>query len=115
LALDWNRYKSNYMKFDSVGDSIEGTILALSEGEDFNGHPCPQLTIDTDSGPRKVTCGQVMLQAALAEKEPLEGDFVRITYSGAGEIRPGRTPAKLFSVTVTRKGAEEAVAAADLA
>lgn len=100
------------MKFEDIGDTLSGTIISIEEGSDFNGNACPQLIIDTDAGPRKVTAGQKMLQAALAEKEPDEGDFITIAYTGDGEGRPGRAPAKLFKVDVTRKGAE--VTTADL-
>ena len=114
MAMDWKRYKSSFFKFEDIGDSISGTVLTVGEADDFNGNPCPKLVIDTDSGPRTVTAGQVMLQAALAEKEPDEGDHITITYYANGEGKPGRAPAKLFKVEVTRKGAQEKVGAADL-
>lgn len=113
MGLNWGKYKSDWFKFEDIGDSIGGNIISLEEGSDYNGNTVPQLVIETDSGPRKVTAGQVMLQAALAEKEPEEGDHITITYSGNGEGKPGRAPAKLFKVEVTRAGAE-AVTAADL-
>lgn len=113
--MDWSRFKSDFMSFSSIGDSIAGTIIALGMGADFNDNPCPQLTLDTDDGVRKVTCGQKMLQATLAEKEPDEGDHITITYYADGEKKAGRNPAKLFTVEVIRKGAEEPVAAGDLA
>jgi hypothetical protein len=43
-----------------------------------------------------------MLKAALAEHEPDEGDWIRITYTGDGERKPGRAPTKLFAVEVRR-------------
>lgn len=115
MAMDWSKYKSSFMKFEQIGDSIAGDIVAITDGDDFNGNPCPQLTLDTEDGVRKVTCGQKMLQAALAEREPQEGDHITITYSGVGEGKPGRAPAKLFTVEVVRAAEVEKVSAADLA
>lgn len=114
MGLNWSKYKSEYVSFHDVGDAVQGTVISLSEGQDFNGNPCPQLVIDTTDGARTVTAGQTMLKAALAEKEPLEGDYITITYSGVGEGKPGRAPAKLFTVEVER-GSGEAVGAADIA
>lgn len=109
MALNWNKYKSSegsrFFKFEGIGDSISGTIVSIEEGKDFNQKACPELLIETDEGNKQVTCGQVMLQSALAEKEPEEGDFIAITYYANGEGKPGRAPAKLFKVDVKRGGA----------
>lgn len=109
VALNWSKYKSaegsRFFKFAEIGDSISGTILSIEEGTDFNQRPCPALIIETDEGNKEVTAGQVMLQAALAEKEPEEGDFITITYYANGEGKPGKAPAKLFKVDVKRGGA----------
>lgn len=113
--INWKKYASDFMTFESVGDSIAGTILSVEEGKDFNGNGVPQLVIETGDGARTVTAGQVMLKAALAEKEPDEGDWIQIVYTANGEGRPGKAPAKLFKVEVTRKGAETPVTASDLA
>ena len=112
--VDWNRYKGDFVKFDAIGTSVEGDILSIEEGRDFNGGPAPQLTIDTAEGVKKVTAGQVMLQRALAEKQPQEGDRISITYYANGEGKPGQAPAKLFKVDLVRAGEQAAVGAADL-
>jgi hypothetical protein len=102
VGINWSKYRSDYVSFSDVGTSVEGTIVSLTEGSDYNGQACPQLVIDTADGVRTVTAGQTMLKAALAEHEPDEGDWIRITYTGDGERKPGRAPTKLFAVEVRR-------------
>lgn len=88
-----------YMKFDSVGDSIHGTITAIRRHMFDDGSVAPQITLDTAEGPRTVTCGQVRLKAALAEKRPGVGDVITITLDGI-EKRAGGKTLKLFTVVV---------------
>jgi hypothetical protein len=102
-TFQWDKYAQNgeYATFNEVGDQIVGVVKVIREGRDFNGNPCPELVLELEDGDEKtVTAGQVMLKAALAEKAPKEGDRIRITYSGVGDARPGRAPAKLFTVDV---------------
>lgn len=112
MSFDYSKYTQSgeYVKFENVGDQVVGTIKSIQEGRDFNGNPCPLLILEVDDeGTEKtLTAGQVMLKAELAEKQPQVGDRVRITYSGTGEARPGKAPAKLFTVDV-KKGPHELV------
>jgi hypothetical protein len=103
VAFDYDSYTvtGSFVKFENVGDSVVGIIKQVREGKDFNGNPCPELILEDDDGDeRTVTAGQVLLRAALAEKAPQPGDKIRITYSGVGEGKPGKAPAKLFTVEV---------------
>jgi hypothetical protein len=104
MSFDYNQYASNgdYATFKEVGDQVVGIIKAVREGRDFNGNPCPELILETgdDGDETTVTAGQVLLKAALAEKAPQVGDKIRITYSGVGDAKPGKAPAKLFTVDV---------------
>ena len=104
MPFDYDKYATNggaYMKFENVGDQIVGVIKEVREGRDFNGNPCPELVLEDDDGDeRVVSAGQVLLKAALAEKAPQKGNKVRITYSGIGDAKPGKAPAKLFTVDV---------------
>lgn len=118
MGFEYGKYTKSggFMRFDEIGDSIEGEVLIVQEGNDFNGNPCPELIIETPSeGTKTVTAGQAMLKVALAEKQPQKGDRVRITYSGHGEGKPGRAPSKLFEVVVEKAGATAPVSAEDLA
>jgi hypothetical protein len=103
MSFNYDKYTSgDYVKFDEVGDSVTGIIKEIREGRDFNGNPCPLITLEvSEEGDEKtLTAGQVLLKAALAEKAPQVGDKIRITYSGVGEAKPGKAPAKVFTVDV---------------
>lgn len=103
MGFDYDKYATSgeYVKFENVGDSVIGVIKQVREGADFKGNPCPELVLEDDEGnERTVSAGQVMLKAALAEKRPSEGDRVRIVYSEVGDAKPGKAPAKLFTVDV---------------
>lgn len=95
----WDGYKGDRFKFTEAGDSIEGTITRLS-ATDFGDGPVPIVTIDD----KEVTCSQRVLQMRLAELAPEVGDWLKITYDGEdhARARPGRSPAKLFTVVVKR-------------
>jgi hypothetical protein len=103
-GFDWNDFKQtgDWITFDEVGDQVIGVVTAVRSGKDFNGNPCPELVIDLedDGGEKTLTAGQVMLKKALAEAAPQVGDRIWIMYSGVGDAKPGRAPAKLFEVKV---------------
>lgn len=104
--FDWTNFKQtgDWITFDEVGDQVIGTVTAVRVGKDFNGNPCPELVIDLedDGGEKTLTAGQKVLQSKLAEEAPQVGDRIWILYSGVGDARPGRAPAKLFEVKVKR-------------
>lgn len=111
MSFDYNNYTQNgdWVTFNDVGDGVIGTVQSIHEGADFKGNPCPELVIVDDNGDEKIlTAGQVMLKAALAEKSPQVGDKIRIVYSGIGEAKPGKAPAKLFTIDV-KEGTPETV------
>ena len=104
MPFDYSKYTSGtgaYVKFENVGDRVIGVVKEVREGRTFKGNPCPELVLEDESGEERiVTASQVMLRAALAERQPQPGDKVRIIYSGVGEAKPGQAPPKLFSVDV---------------
>jgi hypothetical protein len=109
MSYDWEPFEGGdgeFVSFKNVGDEIIGAITDIRTGKDFNGNPCPEIHITTDEGDERiVTAGQVMLKRALAEQAPQVGDRIKITYSGVGDAKPGKAPAKLFEVAVaTGKG-----------
>jgi len=105
----WDSFgQSDRFKFVNPGDTIEGEVLKLS-ATDFGGTAdlTPVLTIRTDQGDKEVTASQTVLCSRLAEQSPEPGDHIMIRYDGeADKARPGRSPAKLFTVTVKRKAAD---------
>lgn len=102
----WDSFGSgDRFKFVNPGDTIEGEVVGLS-ATDFGGTAelTPVLTVRTDDGDRDVTASQRVLMSRLAEQAPEVGDQISIRYDGeADKARPGRSPAKLFTVTVKRK------------
>lgn len=101
----WDSFGSgDRFKFTTPGDMIEGEVIGLS-ATDFGGTAelTPVLTIRTDQGDRDVTASQRVLVGKLAEQAPEVGDTISIRYDGeAANARPGRSPAKLFTVTVKK-------------
>jgi hypothetical protein len=104
MSFPYEKYtqSGDFIKFDEIGDQVVGVIKEVREGRDFNGNPCPELVLELDDGEEKtVTAGQVRLKMQLAEKAPQVGDKIRITYSGVSkDAKPGRAPAKEFTVDV---------------
>jgi hypothetical protein len=114
--FDWSEFAGSgggaFASFKEVGDSVVGTITAVRKGKDFNGGVCPELVLTTDDGEECiVTAGQKMLQSALATERPAVGDRIGIRYSGVGDAKPGKAPAKLFTVEVGRANAPAATPA----
>lgn len=100
----WDKYANagaTYQKWVEVGDQVVGTIKIIREAKDYNGNPVPELVLeDGNGGSLIVQASQVMLLAELVAAAPAEGDRIRITYTGNGEAKPGRTAPKLFTVEV---------------
>lgn len=116
MGFDWNKFKDGErFKFLKPGDRIEGEILNITTTT-FGGSadPTPVLTLRTDRGVvTEVTASQTVLCSRLAEEGPDVGDTISITYDGdADNAKPGRSPAKLFTVVVKRADAPAATAAA---
>jgi len=106
MSFEWDEFKQTgeWITFKEIGDTAIGDIVSIRTGEDFNGKACPELIIKQDDGEhRTITAGQVMLKSELAEQAPQVGDRIRIVYSGNGEGKPGKAPAKLFDVAIRAK------------
>ena len=102
-----------YVKFNEVGDTVTGTVTALGVKHWDDGNKSPQLTLDTDEGPKTLTAGQVRLKLALAEQRPEVGDRIRVELTQI-EKRSGGKTLKHFKVDVQR-GSTAAAAAAPAA
>jgi len=113
--IDWTEFASNWKKFDTVGDSVVGLIVATGMDE-YMGKRYPVLTLQTDDGDTvNVPCTQKGLQARLAQLRPQVGVRIAISYQGDGDARPGQNPPKLFEVAVGETPAPVAPAAAPVA
>lgn len=89
----------DYLKWETVGQSVIGTITAKRAGTDFNGHPCPQMDINTDDGETvTLNAGQAQLKALILDANPQVGDRIAITFSGEEKVEKGMK--KVFDVAV---------------
>lgn len=101
----------DYVKFETPGDTITGTITALRIHR-FDDKPVPQIVIRTPEGQeRTVTGGQARLKALLTEKRPDVGDTITITMTNV-EKRAGGKTLKHFEVEVGKGTAPAPTAAA---
>jgi hypothetical protein len=104
----------DYVKFETPGDTITGTITALRIHR-FDDKPVPQIVIRTPQGhERTVTGGQARLKALLTEKRPDVGDTITITMTNV-EKRAGGKTLKHFEVDIAKGGATVAPVAAPAA
>lgn len=108
MGFDWKAFAGDRYKFDRPGDSIEGKVAHLT-ATDFGDGPVPVITVATDAGNKEITASQRILQQKLAVGAPQVGDWIKITFDGEdlARARPGRNPAKLFTVVVKRGSGED--------
>jgi hypothetical protein len=95
----------SYMKWENVGDVVEGIIVTSSpdQGTDFDGNPVPQVVVRTDDGDTIVINGsQAALKRAFVQGADRlrPGHRCRIEYTGTYETDRG-TPGKSFRVQAT--------------
>lgn len=104
----------DYVKFETPGDTITGTITALRIHR-FDDKPVPQIVIRTPEGyDRTVTGGQARLKALLTEKRPDVGDTITITMTNV-EKRAGGKTLKHFEVDIAKDGTTAAPSVAPAA
>lgn len=95
------RVTSDYIKFESPGDTVTGTVIEVRTHTWDDGSKCPQVLLDVDGDEKSLTAGQVQLKALLAEQRPEAGDTLTVTFTGT-EPRPGGKTLKRFTVNVER-------------
>ena len=93
----------DYIKFNDVGDTVTGRIIASRIHRWDDGTASPQLLLEVDGEEKSLTAGQVRLKAALAEKRPENGDTITVTLTDI-EKRSGGKTLKHFDVQVVRAG-----------
>lgn len=92
----------DFVKFENVGDTITGTVLAVGAHKWDDGSVSPQIIIETPAGEEKtITAGQIRLKSALAEKRPEIGDLLTITFIELEKRQGGKT-LKHFDVQVKK-------------
>lgn len=95
------RVGGDYIKFDEVGDTVTGTVVAVRAHRWDDGSVCPQIIINVDGEEKTITAGQVRLKVALAEQRPEPGDLLTVTFT-ENEKRAGGKTLKHFDVQVQR-------------
>jgi len=115
----------DYVRFEAVGDGVEGTITNLerhtfTDDETGEKRVTPKLTIKCDDGTEKtLTAGQVRLRLRLVELRPEVGDYLKVTMTDLE--KRGKKTLKHFDVihrpaaelANTKPTAKKATAAAD--
>jgi hypothetical protein len=92
----------DYVKFEAVGDGVEGTITNLerhtfTDDETGEKRVTPKLTIACTDGTEKIlTAGQVRLRLKLVELRPEVGDYLKVTMTELQKI--GKKTLKHFDV-----------------
>jgi hypothetical protein len=89
----------DYIKFDQIGDTVTGKVIAVRKHVWDDGSVSPQILLETEDGEKTLTAGQVRLKAALAEKRPQPGQHLTITLTEV-EKRAGGKTLKIFDVQV---------------
>lgn len=91
------RTGGDFVRFESVGDSVTGTITGITTHAFEPGKPVPQLFLSTADGDRTLTASQVQLKALLVELRPEVGDVITVTHTKV-EKRDGGKTLKHFDV-----------------
>jgi len=95
MQEDWKKVEpGNVWKEENEGDSIEGTLKNIREGNYEN----KVYDIETEEGLRTVF-GSVVLDDRMAQVEL--GQKIKIVFTGTSPSKvPGRNPTKLYDVFV---------------
>ena len=97
-SIDWDSMDSSpYVKWDTIGDTISGTITDISVGQDFNGNPCPVLGITTTEGEGRIlSCGQANLKQQMIALKPNVMQTITVTFSSEEKATKGMR--KVFTI-----------------
>lgn len=94
-----------FIKFESAGDTVTGTVLAVKKHTFDDGKVVPQLLLRCSDGEeRTLTAGQIQLKAKLSELRPHAGDVITVTFTQE-EKRSGGKTLKHFEVVMGGTGA----------
>ena len=96
----WQSELPVQVRFDEIGDSVEGWLLDKQTGPGPGDQLRGQYTIKADDG-LKIVFGRTKIDQGMLHVSP--GAYVRITYQGEETTSRGNT-IKLFDVE-TKKGA----------
>jgi hypothetical protein len=116
-SIDWGEFQGasgdwQKFRFEAPGDAISGILQEVRIATMPDGTRMPALTIRTADGTDwSLLASQIGLQRALAQHRPATGDQIAIVFTGEStDVKPGKSPAKLFDVVIKR-GDDPAAAA----
>lgn len=113
MTYDWNQWGdgddgvTEFVTFKNVGDWVEGEIVEIRTGQDFNNNPCPELVFDTVSGRKVWTVGQKVAQRVIREMAPQVGWTIHVRHHALGDAKRGQNPPKLFEVEIIDKPSQD--------
>ena len=103
MPFDWTPHKGGTWSAESIGDRIEGRVVAIENRKTRDGD-VPVVTLRDSAGiPHDVWCG-TDLRSKLADLEPQVGDALQITLT---ELKNTGQPKKLKVFQVRHKRASE--------
>lgn len=91
------------------GDALEGELIDVRLAwSDFRESEYPILGLRTDTGAELAFHAfRTVAYREVADKQPLPGERIRITYHGRGKARNGMSAPELYRLTVEGRSAEE--------
>jgi hypothetical protein len=98
----FGKYSSDFVKFEEVGNRVEGTLLGVAEETGTSGDSYPVLKLDTHEGECRIRASQYKLKELLAVKDPQDGDWLEIELTGFEQASKGKM--KIFRLDVTPNG-----------
>lgn len=98
------KMNSDFVKFETPGDTIIGSILSIGKHTFPDGKKAPQILLDTDGGERTLTVGQFKLRELFDEQRPAVGDRIKVTYTEMERLTGGKT-LKHFTLAVSKGAA----------
>ena len=104
------RVGGDYVRFENVGDTVTGTVVAIRAQRWDDGKVDPQILMTVNGEEKTVTAGQIRLKTELSLQKPEAGDLLTITLTDI-EKRAGGKTLKHFAVDVVRGGGTAAPAA----
>lgn len=94
---DWKATQGEIHRFENNGDSLEGELLQVRDGNYYrpNGEKSKVYDIKTANGSTKTVFGSMVLERQMGSVKP--GTMIKIVYKGTVTTKTGRE-AKAFDV-----------------
>ena len=97
-SATWDAFIDPNVRFETIGDSISGTLVALEAREFDDGGRAPHLTLMTPEGERYLTASSRDLVRKLVALAPSLDSTIEITLLGIEDIPGTDLQRKTFNV-----------------